>query len=334
MTTEFELIEKIAALFSTPEGVSVGIGDDSAVLDPGRFDLVTMDTLVEGIHFRRDWCSPADIGWKAMASNLSDIAAMGGGPGAFFLSLALPSPLDVAWVEGILEGIKEAATELVPKSFEVSAGGGDLTETTGPAVLTLTLLGEASPAGPVLRRGAVPGDRVVVLGSLGMSAGGLAVLKAQDKLSREDFPELVQAYLRPRPNTWAGGLLGLYGIPSAMIDVSDGLIQDLGHLLKASKVGASIETFQLPLHPELARLEKAGLGKALDWMVSGGEDFRLLLTVPPARMPKLWDMSNQHDWKVHDIGEIRSPDEGLQVHGLDGKVLELDHKGFSHFEES
>ena len=162
MTSEFALIDRISRLFTTPEGVRVGVGDDCAVLDPGRFDLVTVDTLVEEVHFRKDWSTPEEIGWRSLAANLSDIAAMGGGPGAFFLSLALSSPLDGEWVLRLLEGMKEASRELVPESFDVSLGGGDLTESRGPAVVTITLLGEASPAGPVLRKGAVPGDRIVV----------------------------------------------------------------------------------------------------------------------------------------------------------------------------
>ncbi len=334
MTTEFDLIDRIAGLFSSPEGVAVGIGDDCAVLDPGRFDLVTMDTLVEGVHFRRDWSTAEDVGWKAMAANLSDIAAMGGGPGAFFLSLALPGPPDVAWVDGLLKGMREAAESLVPESFEVSAGGGDITETSGPLVVTLTLLGEASPAGPVLRRGAVPGDRIVVLGATGHAEAGLAVLSAGDAVNRGEFSAMLEAYRRPRPNVRAGGLLGLYGLPSSMIDVSDGLIQDLGHLLKASQVGARVESFHLPIHPEMARLEELNQGSALSWALTGGEDYRLLLTVPPARMPKLWDMAHQYSWEVIDLGEVRSPDEGLQVFGLDGEPLEMESQGYTHFEAS
>ncbi len=333
MTSEFELVDRLASLFSAPEGVTVGIGDDAAVLDPGRFDLVTMDTLVEGVHFRRDWSEPEDIGWRALAANLSDVAAMGGGPGAFFLSLALPEPLDDQWVGRLCEGMKEAASELVPDSFEVSAGGGDLSSSPGPVVISITLLGEASPAGPVLRSGAVPGDRIVVLGMPGLAEAGMTVLSS-DILKNEDFPLSVQAYQRPRPQVHAGGLVGLYGVPSAMIDTSDGIIQDLGHILEASGVGAQIEAFQLTIHPELAALEEAGAGRALDWMLTGGEDFCLLMTVPPARMPKLWDMARHRDWTVQDLGEIRAPKEGLQVMGLDGQPLDLDKSGFRHFEDS
>ncbi len=331
MPIEFELIERIAAVFPRPEGVWEGIGDDAAVLDPGRFDLVTMDTLVEGVHFRSDLSTAEDVGWKSLAANLSDIAAMGGGPGAFFLSLALPDPPDLEWLEGFWRGMRQAAQELVPESFDVSAGGGDLSRTTGPMVITLSLMGEASPAGPVLRKNAVPGDRIVVLGDPGLAAGGLVVLES-DQLDEDQFKELVAAYRRPRPHVREGGLLGLYGIPSAMIDTSDGLIQDLGHLLSSSQVGAQIEAFQLPIAPELAALEEAGAGQVEQWLLGGGEDFCLVLTVPPARMPKLWDMARQYDWKVSDIGEIRSPEEGLQVMGLDGEPIKREITSFRHFE--
>ncbi len=333
MTTEFELIEKLSTSFSSPEGLSIGIGDDAAVLDPGRFDLVTVDTLVEGVHFRRDLSDPVDVGWKSLAANLSDIAAMGGGPGVFFLSLALPTPVDVAWLEGLWTGMNEVAEALVPDSFDVSVGGGDMTTTGGPIVISVTLLGEASPAGPVLRRNAVPGDRIVVMDELGRAAAGLDVLCADD-IDAEQYPGVVDAYRRPRPQIRAGGLLGLYGVPSAMIDISDGLLQDLGHLLEASKVGAQIDAFQLPIDSELTALEEAGLGEVEDWLLGGGEDYCLLMTVPPARMPKLWDMANQYDWSVHDVGEIRAPEEGLQVIGLDGELLDEEITGYTHFEDS
>src|SRR5690554_1651016 len=168
MYDEFELIERIATVFPTPEGVTLGIGDDCAILDPGRFDLVTTDTLVEGVHFRRDFSSPQDIGWKALASSLSDIAAMGGGPGAFFLNLTLGPNDDKTFVDGLLEGMRQAAEALTPNGFEVSVGGGDTTSTSGPTVVTVTLLGESSPAGPVTRSGAFPGDRIIVLGEMGI----------------------------------------------------------------------------------------------------------------------------------------------------------------------
>lgn len=332
MYAEFELIGKIQARFQAPDGVTLGIGDDGAVLDPGRFDLVTTDTMVEGVHFRRDWSSAADIGWKLLATSLSDIAAMGGAPGVFFLNLTLPTDLDAAFVDGLLDGLDAARRALVPPSFEVSVGGGDTTSIRGPIVLTLTLMGEASPAGPVTRLGAVPGDRIALLGPVGLAAGAVALLSGEyPGASPDDFPTMLAAHRRPTPRVHAGALLGLFGVPSSMIDVSDGLIQDLGHILKRSGVGAAIETHSLPRHPEQIALQDGFGANILSHMLSGGDDYELLLTAPPSRMPKLWELARKHGWDVYDIGEVRGADEGLRVLGPTGQPLEGPWAGWTHF---
>lgn len=337
MYSEFELIQHIKQLFPTSEGVTVGIGDDGAVLDPGRFDLVTTDTMVEGVHFHRSWSSPQDIGWKAIASNLSDIAAMGGGPGVILLNLVLPRGVDRHEVDGLLEGMKLAMEALIPQSFQVSLAGGDLTSTKGPMMVSVTLLGESSPAGPVLRQGAVPGDRIIMLGCLGMSAAGLWLLERDEHLTEplEDYATTLLGYhRRPTPRIYEGAILGLYGVPSAMIDVSDGFLQDLGHIITASHVGAFIETHGMPRHAAMTEFgQRHGYGREalLELMLTGGEDYELLFTVPPARMPKLWELARRYDWDVYDIGEVRSPEEGLRLMGSDGQPMELpDVAGFTH----
>lgn len=331
MYGEFELIEKIAAAFPTPEGLTLGIGDDCAILDPGRFDLVTTDTLVEGVHFSREWMTPQDIGYKALAVSLSDVAAMGGGPGAFFLNLSLGPNDDEAFVDGLIEGMREASEKLSPSGFEVSVGGGDTTRSPGPTVITITLLGEASPAGPVTRSGALPGDRIVLLGPAGLAEAGLRILRGDADLDPSEFPTLLQAHRRPNPRVQEGALLGLFGVPSAMIDVSDGVAQDLGHILKRSRMGASIETHNLPKHPELVRFcEKTG-ANLLDLVLGGGEDYELIIVAPPARMTKLWDLARRYAWDVYDIGEIRSANEGLRVLAPDGTPIDREFKGFRHF---
>ncbi|MEC9441917.1 MAG: thiamine-phosphate kinase [Myxococcota bacterium] len=333
MISEFDLIAHIASIFDTPEGVTLGIGDDGAVLDPGRFDLVTADTLVEGVHFDRNYSSAEDIGWKALATNLSDVAAMGGGPGVFILSLCIPADEDFAFLQGILQGMKQACDELVPDSFQVSVGGGDVTRIDGPLVISITLLGESSPAGPVLRRGAVPGDRVILLGAVGMSAAGLAILSGEVEVDGADYPSLLQAHRRPMPRVHAGAMLGLHGIPSSLIDISDGLAQDLQHILTSSRVGAAIETHGLPRHPELVALHEATGVDLLPWMLSGGDDYELLMTVPPARMPKLWELARRYQWDVYDIGEVRDRNEGLRLLDPRGELIKLSKSGYRHFEE-
>lgn len=332
MYGEFELIERIATIFDQPEGVTFGIGDDCAVLDPGRFDLVTTDTMVEGVHFRREWSSPVDIGWKALAASLSDVAAMGGGPGAFLLNLTLGPQDDEPFVDELLSGLKQACDELIPEGFQVSAGGGDVTSTSGSTVITTTLLGEASPAGPVLRNGAVPGDRIIVLGPTGAAAGGVEILSGRCDVDEAQYTNLLEAHRRPRPRIREGALLGLYGIPSSLIDVSDGLAADLGHVLESSSVAATIETHSLPRHPELIALGEAADIDVVELMLTGGEDYELLITVPPARMPKLWEVARREEWDVYDIGEVRAPEEGLRILGADGKELDFDSLGFEHFE--
>lgn len=333
MYGEFEIIDKIASMFQTPEGLTLGIGDDCAILDPGRFDLVTTDTIVEDIHFRRAWCSPEDIGWKALSVCLSDVAAMGGGPGAFFLNLSLPPDCDEPLVDGLLAGIKKACVDLIPESFEVAVGGGDITRSPGPLVISVTLLGEASPAGPITRGGALPGDRIALLGPVGSASCALQVYENHEERAA-DFPNLTSAYRRPQPRVREGALLGLYGVPSALIDVSDGLLQDLNHILVASGVGAKLETHNLPNDPELtAACEQlfGGQEAFLNFALSGGEDYELLIVVPPARMTKLWDLARRYDWDVFDIGEIRSPEEGLVVIGPHGQEFEHNLAGYRHF---
>jgi thiamine-monophosphate kinase len=331
MYREFELIERISTLFEQPEGVTFGIGDDCAVLDPGRFDLVTTDTLVEGTHFRREWSTARDIGWKSLAVSLSDVAAMGGGPGAFLLNLTLGPDIDEAWIDELLAGIKDACDTLIPDGFHVSAGGGDVTSTSGPTVITTTLLGEASPAGPVLRNGAVPGDRIIILGPTGAAGAGVRILDGTYDVDPDDFDELLSAHHRPEPRIREGALLGLYGIPSALIDVSDGLGSDLGHILEASSVGASIETHNLPRPSQLVDLAQQIDIDIVELMLNGGDDYELLITVPPARMPKLWEVARREEWDVYDIGEVRAPEEGMRILGPEGDTLEFESLGFEHF---
>lgn len=332
MTSEFDLIELIFESFPAPRGVEVGIGDDSAVLESGRFDLVAMDTLVEGVHFRRDWSSSEAIGWKALAVNISDIAAMGGVPGAFFLSLALPSPLEVQWVRGLLAGMKEAARELMPDGLVVSVAGGDTVATSGPAVVTITALGSSPEKGPILREGTKVGDRIVVLGELGLSAAGLAIARKPEVAASADYPVVWEAFQRPRPNIKAGIMLGLAGLPSAMIDISDGLLQDLGHLLKANQVGAYLESAKVAVHPELMALEAAGLGSAFEWIFAGGEDFQLLMTISPEKMVRFKELSDEEGWKIQELGEVRPLTEGLKVVDRDGVPIQLKSQGYTHFE--
>jgi thiamine-monophosphate kinase len=184
----------------------------------------------------------------------------------------------------------------------------------------------------VTRLGAVPGDRIALLGHVGLAAGAVALLSgAYPGAAPEDFPAMLAAHRRPTPRVHAGALLGLFGVPSSMIDVSDGLLQDLRHILKRSGVGATVETHSLPRHPEQIALQDGFGANILAQMLSGGDDYELLLTAPPSRMPKLWELARKHGWDVYDIGEVRSADEGLRVLGPSGQPLEGPWAGWTHF---
>lgn len=341
MYAEFELIERIGGLFDQPDGVAVGIGDDCAVLAKGRYDLVTTDTMVQGVHFRLDWSSPADVGWKALAVSLSDVAAMGGAPGAFFLNLTLGPQADEAFVDALLDGMKQACDWANSQGFAVAPVGGDVTATDGPTVITTTVMGASSPHGALLRSGAQPGDRVVIFGPTGLAQAGVDLLAGALDADPKDFPALVDAHRRPQPLVRLGALLGgeelggedLGGeaIPSALVDTSDGLGQDLGHILERSGVGASLDTQRLPRHDQLSALCEQSGADPLTYQVQGGEDLQLCATVPPARIDALRALARREGWQFYDIGEVRPVDEGLSLCGPDGEPVALDTFGYEHF---
>ena len=329
---EFELIHELSARSRPLEGLRRGIGDDAAVLEPGRFDLVTVDTMVEGVHFRLDYSTAWDVGWKLMATNLSDVAAMGGAPGPFFLAMSLGERFGRAEVDALLEGIEAAVKELVPAGFDTGLAGGDTTRSPGRTVLSLTLMGESPPTGAILRSGARPGDRVVLIGELGLAAAGLALLSSE--LPEEGLPDgaeaLREAHRRPRAQVLAGALLGLHGLASALIDVSDGCARDLGHLLAGSRVGARLYTEHIPVRASLRRLAALMERSVWSWVLSGGDDYALLATVSPDRMGQLRQVAQEYGFEVADIGEVRTEAEGLTLFDVSGRPMELESVGYEH----
>jgi thiamine-monophosphate kinase len=287
---EFGLIAAIRKLLPPDRGLLLGPGDDAAVVSaPDRRVVATTDLLVEGRHFRRDWSGPVDIGVKAAAQNLADVAAMGAVPTTLLVGLAAPGDLAVEWALDLVRGL---AAECERGGSSIA--GGDVTSA-DTIMLAITALGDLAGQAPVTRGGARPGDVLAVAGSLGRSAAGQALLESGLDRAPE-HAELVAAHRRPRPPYPAGPQAARLGA-TAMIDISDGLLQDIGHIAEASGVCVNIETAGLPGTGPLEAA--AGLLHAdwEDWALAGGEDHALAATFPAGTaLPA--------DWTV--IGEVRA----------------------------
>ena len=273
--TEDELLARIFPLLPRGSATLLGPGDDAAVVavPDGRM-VVSTDVLVEGRHFRRDWSTGYDVGWRAAMQNLADIAAMGARPTSLVVTLVAPAHLPVEWVTGLARGLAAACA---PHGVGVVGGdlsGGDL------VVTSVTVHGDLAGREPVLRSGARPGDVVGHAGVRGWSAAGLALLTAD---RAEVAPALVRAYLRPDPPLAAGVVAARAGATS-MLDLSDGLLRDAGRVARASGVVLDLDPVAQAFGADLAVLAGAAdaLGmSASDWVLAGGEDHGLLATFPP-----------------------------------------------------
>ena len=278
---EFRLIDAIRRVVRGPADsrVRIGIGDDAALLAvPSGQVVATTDALVEGVHFRFDLCRPADVGWKAAAVNLSDIAAMGARPLALLAAIEVPAALpDRAVVAAMRELSRAGAAHGAP------VVGGNVSA--GPVfVMTVTALGEPVNGRVLTRSGARGGDIILSGGFLGSGSLGLDLLESHPEWTRR-FPALARAYRRPAAQVGLG--LGLAALPGvhALIDVSDGLVADIGHVCAASGVGALLDAQRIPFHPEARRYARLTGRDALDAALSGGDDYRLLAVAEPSTAP-------------------------------------------------
>jgi thiamine-monophosphate kinase len=325
---EFGLIDRFAARTVEGELTAVGIGDDTAVVDVGGTSLLlTTDLMVEGVHFlaAAGGGSPsgadlADVGYKALIANVSDVAAMGGRPRECVVSLAAPPETEVAALDRLWSGIGEAAGE-----YGVTIVGGD---TTAAPVLfvNVALLGEAPGGDWVGRDGAHVGDEVLVTGTLGDSAGGLAVLLGGEQPAIPAEERLVSAHLRPRARVEEGAI-ALDAGASAMIDVSDGLLADLGHLCERSGVGIAVEAASVPVSEDLTEAADALEVDPLELALAGGEDYELAIAVPAALAAELVERIGWLDTRCTRIGAVVEGD-GVSVSGRDaGGPTGWDHFG-------
>jgi thiamine-monophosphate kinase len=311
-------------------GVEVGIGDDCAVLNPapGERLLATTDLLLEDVHFRRRYAAPGDIGWKAMAVNLSDIASMGGQPRWALVALACPDTVQPAEVREFFEGALALADE-----HEVVVVGGDTSSSRGGWIVNVTLLG-TTVRRPLLRSTARPGDLIAVTGALGRSRAGLAVLDGSpgaaspDPAARDD---VVQAHLRPRPRVREGQWLAEARGVTAMIDLSDGLATDLRHVAEESRVGARVQLDKVPVASSARRIALATGNDATAWATSGGEDYELLLTCERDALAGLArGLRDATGTALTAVGEIVGADSDVTFVDADGVGIAV-APGFEHF---
>jgi thiamine-monophosphate kinase len=323
-----EYIRKNAAV-SPGHGLIKGIGDDCAVVGKPASGswLISTDMLVDGIHFNRTWHPPRLLGRKSIAVNLSDIAAMGGIPRFFLLSVSLPSDLSSEWLFQWLDGVSGILAE-----YDCALIGGD---TVGGRELNIsvTVIGEQHPAGVLYRTGARVGDTVYVSGQLGSSAAGLAILKSfseKNKPLEDTWKVLVDAHLDPTPQIHLGQALCASGCVTAMQDISDGLATDLSHICKESGVGAVIYENRLPTLSLLDQACEAFALRKLDCMLRGGEDYQLVFTIRKGEEKRLEEYLRQSDnFLIHPVGIIEKGRE-VSLEDTSGDRREITFQGYEH----
>jgi thiamine-monophosphate kinase len=293
--------------------------DDAALLEPpaGAELVLTKDAMVLGVHFLPE-DPPGEVAKKLLRVNLSDLAAMGAAPLGYLLALVRSKETSEAWLEDFCQGLAEDQAE-----FEIGLLGGDTVATPGPLTLSLTAIGQVPKGAALLRSGARAGDDVWVSGTLGDAALGLEVLRGELNVTAAARPYLIGRYRLPQPRLALGQ--ALRGIAHAAIDVSDGLVADLGHILETSGVGAELRAEALPLSAPTRDLPGAR-----DAALSGGDDYELLFTAPPNRRAAIAALSRQLDLPLTHIGEIRAG-TGLRVLDAAGQEIQVEHAGWQHF---
>ena len=280
---EIESLRRTVSRLKSGDETIVGSGDDAAVVAASDSFLVSTDTLVENHDFRLDWSSAFDLGFKSVASNLADIAAMGAKPTVLVVAMVVPKTTKISWLEQFADGLQAACDQLSPGSAVV---GGDLASG-DQVVISVTVHGKLDDLSPVLRSGARVGDVVAVCGPLGKAACGLALLESGNQDLIRSYDDWVLAQTRPSPPIDQGVVANQAGA-SSMLDVSDGLIRDLGRIAKASSVSVEIDRSQLSGYEAMLDLPAQGLGvEPIGWVLQGGEDHSLLATFPAsATLPR------------------------------------------------
>ncbi|WP_026843051.1 thiamine-phosphate kinase [Citrifermentans bremense] len=316
---EFGLIDRIKKNVAASPSVLLGIGDDAAALVPAPecVTLITCDMLLEAVHFDLSFCDPESLGRKSLSVNLSDLASMGAHPRQFLLGIALGKEVPIEFMDRFMAGVLEQA-----ERFGATLVGGDTCASKGGIAISITALGEQRPELVLKRSGARPGDLICLSGTVGDAAAGLEALRQG---VREGF--LVSRQLDPTPRVAAGVALAEGGLATAMIDVSDGVLGDLGHIREMSGVGARLELAKLPLSDEY----RAACGDdPYALALSGGEDYELLFCIDPVKRGEVEALFAKLELKFSVIGEITAAPE-VKLVAPDGGVYAPGHGGFDHF---
>lgn len=320
---EFGLIERIRRATPSGRGVLLGIGDDAAWIESRyRSMLVTSDLLIEDVHFKLEWTSLFALGHKVLAVNLSDIAAMGGKPAYLILALGVPAHFNSRQISELYRGIRSLGSKT-----GVALVGGDTNLATRLTIAACVIGHAVYP--PVCRSGARPGNDIYVTGNIGDSSLGLQLLRSGHVFSTRGFANyLVSRHRQPTPRILVGQALARSRLATAMIDVSDGLLQDLGHICRASDVGAEIWLDRLPLSPAYRAIAGAG---AAQRALSGGEDYELLFCAPRRDETRLAKLSRRVKIPITRIGRCLTAQKGITVLNGSGKPLSAPVKGYDHF---
>ncbi|MGW8302306.1 MAG: thiamine-phosphate kinase [Desulfobacterales bacterium] len=326
---EFGFIKKISrGCLIRPDNIIKAIGDDAAAFStaPDQLSLITTDLLVERIHFLRAAISGFDLGYKSLAVNLSDIAAMGGTAREAFVSIAIPDDCQLDYLEAIYSGIKDLAVK-----FDVNILGGDTTRSKTDLIINIVVQGVVSKEELLCRDAARPGDVIFSTGFLGDSKAGLYLILNEVAADTESLEALLRAHRVPQPHLRQGRFLARQTGVHAAIDTSDGLSSDLAHIAEESRVGARLYAQKIPISPNLKDFCSHFAFDPIDYALSGGEDYTLLCTIAPANADKISGaFEKEFKRPLFAIGEITAKKQ-IEVVYPDGKTKPLPPTGWDHF---
>ncbi len=328
---EFDLIARIKSLISDSKNANVVIdaGDDSAAVrgSDGKLSLYTVDMLVEDKHFRLDWIDAFTLGKRAIAVNISDIAAMGGTPEYALVSLCIPGSLEVDFIERMFEGMR-----VLMSGYEGRIIGGNISSGVDKLIIDVTLIGSVEQDRLIARSGARPGDRVFVSGFAGSGVGGLLTLMRYGASFPKEFGKMVNAYLAPLPSVGLARLLAERGLATAMIDVSDGISGDLIHILESSKVSAELYIDRLPVTADFRKFCENNGYDPYSTALHGGDSYELLFTVKEdVSIDEITKIAVEIETPLTEIGRITEDGENRVISDRGNTKIPLESKGWDHF---